>query len=434
MDFERPRTTNPRAAGVATDKIAVLVELGEAIVVSPRILYASGSIGLGHVTRDLAVAREIRLIEPDSEIVWLAAPPASDLLRRAGEVLAPEHTDYRCETELAESVGRSGHLNLTKYVYRALGPWLSNARVFGRAADAGYDILIGNETYEIVVAYVLGLDVLPRVPYVMMYDFYGMDLATTGVFERLGAWALNFVWAQEARVTSRPGNRALFFGELQDIPDRRFGLFLPSRQAYAADHVDFVGYALPFNENDIADRAALRARLGYGPEPLVVCSIGGTAVGRDLLKLCAEAYTLAQSRIANLRMVLVCGPRVDPANIPVPPGVERRGMVDDLWRHFAVCDLAVVQGGGTTTLELEALRRPFLCFPVEGQSEQEVTIANRLRRHRAGVLLKQSATTAEALSNAIVANIGAEVDSMPLQANGARRAAEVILSLAPVQR
>ncbi len=264
---------------------------------SPRILYASGSIGLGHVTRDLAVAREIRSIEPDSEIVWLAASPASDLLQRSGEVLAPEHSEYRCETELAESVGRGGRLNLTQYVYRALGSWLSNARVFGRAASAGYDILIGNETYEIVVAYVLGLDVLPRIPYVMMYDFYGMDLATTGIFERLGAWGLNFVWAQEGRVTSRPGNRALFFGELEDIPDRTFGLFLPNRRAYAADHVDFVGYALPFAEDDIADRSALRAHLGYGPEPLVVCSIGGTAVGRDLLELCAEAYTLVRSRI-----------------------------------------------------------------------------------------------------------------------------------------
>jgi len=33
-----------------------------------RMLYVSGSIGLGHVMRDLAVARELRTLEPRIEI------------------------------------------------------------------------------------------------------------------------------------------------------------------------------------------------------------------------------------------------------------------------------------------------------------------------------------------------------------------------------
>ena len=57
-------------------------------------------------------------------------------------------------------------------------------------------------------------------------------------------------------------------------------------------------------------------------------------------------------------------------------------MVPQLWQHMAACDLAVVQGGGTTTLELEALRVPFLFFPIEHHSEQEVTVVNRLSRSR----------------------------------------------------
>ena len=36
----------------------------------------------------------------------------------------------------------------------------------------------------------------------------------------------------------------------------------------------------------------------------------------------------------------------------------------DLYRHLAACDLAVVQGGLTTTMELTAARRPFLYFPL----------------------------------------------------------------------
>lgn len=43
---------------------------------SLRILYISGSIGLGHANRDLAIARELRNQNPSAEIMWLAGEPA----------------------------------------------------------------------------------------------------------------------------------------------------------------------------------------------------------------------------------------------------------------------------------------------------------------------------------------------------------------------
>jgi UDP:flavonoid glycosyltransferase YjiC (YdhE family) len=105
-------------------------------------------------------------------------------------------------------------------------------------------------------------------------------------------------------------------------------------------------------------------------------------------------------------------------------------MAPELWRHLAACDLAVVQGGGTTTLELEAMRRPFLYFPMEGHAEQELTVAARLERHRAGRRMPPSSTTADSLATAIVENLGAPVDYEPIPANGAETAARVILDRA----
>jgi UDP-N-acetylglucosamine:LPS N-acetylglucosamine transferase len=396
------------------------------------MLYVSGSIGLGHVTRDLAVARELRALETGVEIHWLAAPPASDVLAAGGEILVPECASYRCETDQAEAAAHGGHLSLTTYVYRALGCWLHNARVLGDAAKHGqFDVIIGNETYEVVVAYVFGMNVLPvDVPFIMMYDFYGMDVTTRNPLEWLGAWGLNFIWAQERRVTARQNNAAIFFGEPEDVPDHPFGVFLPNRRRYAEDHVEFVGYPLGFDIQTVRDRSHLRATLDYGSEPLVICTVGGTAVGRSLLELCGRAYPLAAQRLPGLRMVLVCGPRIDPATLDVPQGPERYGMVPDLYKHLAVCDLAVVQGGGTTTLEVTALRRPFLFFPIEGQSEQEVTIANRLARQGAGVQMTQGRTTPSSLADAIVANVGREVTYAKIPAEGARRAAQIILERA----
>jgi UDP-N-acetylglucosamine:LPS N-acetylglucosamine transferase len=401
-----------------------------------RMLYVSGSIGLGHVARDLAIAHQLRAMEPRIELYWLAGSPASDVLAAKGEILAPEFMKYQCETDQAEAAAHGGHLSLTKYVYRALGCWLHNARVLGEAAKCGqYNAIVGNETYEVIVAYVLGMKVLPDdIPFIMMYDFYGLDKTTNNPIERLGAWGLNFVWSQEGRITAKQNNKAIFFGELEDVPDQPFGMFLPNRRRYAENHIEFVGYPLGFDLDQIKDRASVRTALGYGSEPLVVCTVGGTAVGRSLLELCGRAYPKASQRLPGLRMVLVCGPRIDPATLDVPQGIERHGMVPELYKHLAVCDLAIVQGGGTTTIEITALRRPFLFFPIEGHAEQVITIANRLSRQGAGVKMTQGQTTPSLLADAIVENIGRAVTHAKIRTDGARRAAQIILDHAVFNR
>jgi hypothetical protein len=94
---------------------------------------------------------------------------------------------------------------------------------------------------------------------------------------------------------------------------------------------------------------ALRDRLGYDERP-VVCTVGGTAVGADLLPLCAAAFPRLARRVDGVRMLVVCGPRIEPASLGAPDGVEVRGRLPRLYEHLAACDAAVVQGGGTTTL------------------------------------------------------------------------------------
>jgi predicted glycosyltransferase len=171
----------------------------------------------------------------------------------------------------------------------------------------------------------------------------------------------------------------------------------------------------------------VRADLGYGPEPLVVCSVGGTSVGRGLLELCGQAYPLLQQKLPGLHLVLVCGPRITPESLHVPAGIDVRGFVPDLYKHLAASDLAVVQGGGTTTLELTALQRPFIYFPLEGHCEQQVTVAGRLARHRAGIKMAYSATTPAGLADAIARHLGAPVSYPPIPASGADRVADIVL-------
>jgi UDP-N-acetylglucosamine:LPS N-acetylglucosamine transferase len=88
-----------------------------------------------------------------------------------------------------------------------------------------------------------------------------------------------------------------------------------------------------------------------------------------------------------------------------------------------------VQAGGTATLELTALRRPFVYFPLEGHSEQQVTVAGRLARHGAGVRMSLPRTSPQHLAQAIVENIGKPVTYPPIAADGAQKAADMICGL-----
>ena len=134
--------------------------------------------------------------------------------------------------------------------------------------------------------------------------------------------------SKDYQIFSSVENRAsVFIGEPEDIPDKKFGLFLPNRRVYAKAYLKFIGYIIRFDPELITDKKAMRKTLGYGEDTLIVCSIGGTSIGKGLLELCKVAYPNLKSAIPNLQMIMVTGPRLDPGSIDVESGIEVKGFV-----------------------------------------------------------------------------------------------------------
>ncbi len=395
-----------------------------------KILYISGSIGLGHVTRDLAVAKQLRIQCPEVELSWLAAQPASLLLKEAGQKLLPEADIYANDNIPAENAAKGFGLSLLKYASNTRREWVHNVKIFKQIIRRErFDVVIGDETYEIGIGLAMKL-VRLEAPFVMIYDFLGLDSVTKNPIDKLGVYVWNLIWAKtDRKLLSDQKNLALFAGEPEDVPDKGLGFLLPNRRDHARTHYKFTGYILPFDPAEYTDKAKVRAKLGYDEEPLVVCSIGGTSIGKDLLELCGLAYPIIKQKVHDLRMVLIFGPRLSIESLVVPEGVEVRGYVPALYEHFAASDLAIVQGGGTATLELTALRRPFLYFPLANHCEQQIHVAGRLARHQAGVKMLYSQTTPEILANKVIANLEREVNYPPIPINGAQKAAQLIIQL-----
>jgi len=394
-------------------------------MIPEKALFISGSIGLGHVIRDLAIARKLRNQYPGIELFWLAASPASSVIKDSGEKLLPEAESYSDENVFAEDAASGSQLNLLKYLLNARPSWDHNAEIYKQVITREkFDLIIADEAYEIVMAW--GDDQnATKTPFVMIYDFLGLDSMTINPIEKLGIYFWNRLWSNDYD-HDNPDLLELFIGELEDIPDRSFGFRLPNRRDYARKKYKFLGYVLNFDVEQYTDKAKARFELGYGDVPLVVCSIGGTTIGKNLLELCGSAYQIVKEEIPDLEMILVCGPRLSEDSLTIPEGVKVFGYLPDLFKHFAASDLAIVQGGGNTTLELTALRRPFIYFPLEQHFEQQIYVAGRLERQQVGIKMTYSRTAPDVLAGQIIDNIGKEVTYPPIPSDGDQKAVQYI--------
>ena len=225
-------------------------------------------------------------------------------------------------------------------------------------------------------------------------------------------------------------DRALFVGNPDDVVPDAFGPDLPLISDWTQEHYDFTGYVTGFDPELLADRAALRSELGYAAdEQVCIVTVGGSGVGGHLLRRVIEAFPEAKQRVPALRMIVVAGPRIDPATLPGAEGLEVRPFVPDLYRHLAACDLAVVQGGLTTSMELTANRRPFLYFPLRHHFEQNFHVRHRLGNYGAGRAMDFATADAGVIAQAIAEEIGRDVAYRPVETDGAARAAAMLAEL-----
>lgn len=392
-----------------------------------NVLFISGSVGLGHVTRDIAIANELRRKFPQVKIFWLTSHPATEFLKTYREKILPESNLLDNHSEVIEQATNNMHINLLKYVIKGKNTWRKNFEVFAQVVkNQKFDLWIGDESYEITNGLSKNYN-LKKAPYVAIFDFLGLDSMSYNPLEVIGIYYLNRIWLNMERSLPPVTDLRLFVGTAEDIPDKSFGLFLPNRREFAKKYYKFIGYVLRFNPDNYRDKNKIKNRLGYKDDPLVVAAIGGTSAGKKLLEICIKSYPLIKKKIPNLKMLLVCGPRVSSENLKVPNEVEVKGYIPNLFEYYAACDLAVVTGGFTTTLELTALKKPFIYFPLEHHCEQQIYVKNRLERWNAGIRMSYSTTTPEELAEKVITGIETKVNYADIPVDGAKKAAKYIM-------
>jgi pimeloyl-ACP methyl ester carboxylesterase len=396
-----------------------------------RALYISSPIGLGHAQRDVAIAKELRRLVPDLEIDWLAQNPVTRVLEAEGERIHPLSAELANESGHIESESAEHDLHCFQAWRRMDEILISNFMVFhDLVREQQYDLWIGDEAWELDY-YLHENPEQKRAAYVWLTDFVGwLPMSDGGEHEAYLTTDYNAEMIEHIARFPRIRDRALFVGNRDDVVTDSFGQDLPLIGDWTEEHFEFTGYVQGFDPADFADRELLRHELGYEPgEQVCIVTVGGSGVGGHLLRRVIAAFPEAKQRVPELRMVVVCGPRIEPETLPQAEGLEVRRYVHNLYRHLAACDLAVVQGGLTTAMELTANRRPFLYFPLRHHFEQNFHVRHRLERYGAGRRMDFDESTPDVIAAAIAEEIGREVDYRPVETDGAARAARRIAEL-----
>ncbi len=396
-----------------------------------RALFISSPIGLGHAQRDVAIARELRALVPDLEIEWLAQDPVTRVLQGEGERIHPASAELASESGHLESESAEHDLHCFQAWRRMDEILVNNFMVFHDLVEAEpYDLWIGDEAWELDY-YLHENPELKRAAYCWLTDFVGwLPMPDGGEHEAFLTADYNAEMVEHIARFPRLRDRALFVGNPDDIVPDRLGPELPLIREWTERHFDFSGYVSGFDPEAFADRQALRVELGYREhEQVCIVSVGGSGVGGHLLRRVIDAHPLAAAQVPGLRTIVVAGPRIDPESLPRHDGLEVVGYVHNLYRHLAACDLAVVQGGLTTAMELTANRRPFIYFPLGHHFEQNFHVRHRLERYRAGRCMDIDSSPPETIATAIAEEIGRNVDYRPVETDGARRAAERIAEM-----
>ena len=283
-----------------------------AVTRSKRALYISSPIGLGHAWRDVAIAQELRRLHPGLTIDWLAQDPVTRVLEAAGERIHPASRHLANESRHIEAEADGHQLHAFGAVRRMDEILLANFMVFHDVTRSEqYDLWIGDEAWEL--DYFLHENPeLKAAPYCWLTDFVGW-LPMPALGERDAHLTADYNAEMIEQIARFPHvrDRSIFIGEPEDVVPDSFGPGLPQIRDWVAQQFQFSGYVSP--AGNPGDRVAERAELGYREDERVcIVSVGGSGVGVELLRKVIASYPEAKARVPELRMIVVCGPRIDP--------------------------------------------------------------------------------------------------------------------------
>jgi UDP-N-acetylglucosamine--N-acetylmuramyl-(pentapeptide) pyrophosphoryl-undecaprenol N-acetylglucosamine transferase len=294
------------------------------------VLFFTSPIGLGHATRDIAIAEKLR-----TDILFVSGEGASSLLTKKGFNVLDV---YRPEKFIVES----GEL---QHSFK----WLMNYYSYYKRCK------------------VIAKEILDKHNGLIVSD---EDFASIAVGEKMKRRCVLITDITETHFTSGPASmiEKKMNKSMQKMMQACNYVIIPD----TGDDKDNVRHVGPIVRQASADRDTLRRRFGFAKSTIVV-SVGGTDAGRYLIEKTIEAHRRLQGRELDAELVIVSGPSL---KMPDSPGqYHNLGFVDNLHELIYAADLVISLAGRSTIDESIAYGTPGIFIPIKNHFEQEAGAA-----------------------------------------------------------
>ena len=227
-----------------------------------KVLYVSGSVGLGHIERDMAIAKEIRRLRPGTEVHWMAGDPARRVLRLNNETVLPESDDFDQGNDSIQSRSENYVAELSDVAYDLEKSFEKNGKLIWNLAKKGdYDVVAHDEAYEVAT-------VLYKEPSLQccksafMSDYFAYWGPAKGLKGKIVKRVTNNLWLKGIQKFNRNG-AYLLLCQREDIPNGSLGFMMPNAQDLVGqDFVKFTGYPVTFDAKALPEKGALREEFG----------------------------------------------------------------------------------------------------------------------------------------------------------------------------
>ena len=320
-----------------------------------KVLFFTSPIGLGHATRDIAIAEKLKHIVND-EILFISGGAAYDLISKEGFQALNLYRPPPFTVDSGQL--RNSFVWLMKYIiYYKRSKKIAEGVI--RKYLREYPLIVSDEDFASIA--VSQNNILSKS--VFIYDMvepiaYGHGIISNycniNIENNVGEthFASGFLHKFEKKM-NRSMSNLIEKCDKVIIPD--FG--------YNRANLVYVG---PIVREVKSDRMSLRNTLGFTRKTILVCA-GGTDAGRHLIQKSLEAYGNLKKRL-DVDLILVPGPNIE---LNDSDDFYNLGFVDNLHEYIYASDLVISLAGRSTIDESTVYGTPGIFIPIKNHFEQE---------------------------------------------------------------
>jgi UDP-N-acetylglucosamine--N-acetylmuramyl-(pentapeptide) pyrophosphoryl-undecaprenol N-acetylglucosamine transferase len=320
-----------------------------------KVLFFTSPIGLGHATRDIAIAEKLKHIVND-EILFISGGAAYDLISKEGFRAL---NLYRPPPFTVDS-GKlcNSFLWLMKYIIYYKRSKKIAEEVISKDGRK-YPLIVSDEDFASIA--VSQNTILSKS--VFIYDMVEPSANGHGIISNycniniennVGEthFTRGFLHIFEKKM-----NRSM-----SDLIKKCDKVIIPD---FGDNRANLV-YVGPIVREVKSDRMSLRNSLGFTGKTILVCA-GGTNAGRHLIQKSLEAYGNLKKRL-DADLIIVPGPNIE---LNDSDDFHNLGFVDNLHEYIYASDLVISLAGRSTIDESTVYGTPGIFIPIKNHFEQE---------------------------------------------------------------